>query len=106
MPYQRVHILGTDGRIEIEVPVNAAPDKPTRLWVHTKTASEEIVFDPADQYSLQGDAFSKAILDDSIVPISLEDSINNMKVIEAIVQSARQNNWKEVSGVGEKSLSV
>jgi predicted dehydrogenase len=96
MPYQRVNILGTEGRIEIEVPVNALPEKPARIWLHTKTGSEEIVFETVDQYSLEANAFSKAIMDDSPVPISLEDSINNMKVIEAIVRSARQNAWEEV----------
>ena len=49
---------------------------------------------------------SKAILDDTTVPISLDDSINNMRVIEAIVHSARQNKWTEITGIGEKSLTV
>lgn len=84
MPYQRVNILGTTGRIEIEIPVNAAPDTSSRIWLHLKTGSEEIVFDAVDQYTLQGDAFSKAILDDSPVPFELEDGVNNMKVIEAM----------------------
>ena len=104
MPYQRVNIFGTEGRIEIEIPVNAPPDKQTHIWLHLKTGSEEIVFELVDQYSLQGDAFSKLILDDTIVPISLEDSINNMKVIEAIVDSARKKCWQEID-FGIKQLA-
>ncbi|MFM2326769.1 MAG: hypothetical protein RIR31_971, partial [Bacteroidota bacterium] len=45
MPYQRVNIFGTAGRIEIEIPFNAPASTATRIWVHTKNGSEEIVFD-------------------------------------------------------------
>lgn len=93
-PYQRVNILGSDARIEIEIPVNAPSDKSARVWIHSKTGSEEILFDAVDQYTLQGDLFSQAILNDRVVPLSLEDSINNMRVIEAVFESAEINGWK------------
>lgn len=92
-PYQRVNILGTEGRIEIEIPVNAPPDKSTRIWLFTKDKSEEIVFNSVDQYTLQGNAFSKAILEDTEVPAPLTDAVNNMKVIDAVFKSAETNNW-------------
>lgn len=90
MPYQRVNIFGTNGRIEIEIPVNTPPDQPTRIWLHTKDESREIKFDAVDQYTLQADAFSQAILNDSEVPTPLEDAMNNMKVIDALRASAAQ----------------
>jgi predicted dehydrogenase len=96
MPYQRVNILGTEGRIEIEIPVNTPPDKPTRIWLHLKSGTEEIIFDPVDQYTLQGDAFSKAILENTPVPTNLEDSINNMRVIEALFLSSEKNTWQKL----------
>ncbi|MDB5221379.1 MAG: dehydrogenase [Chitinophagaceae bacterium] len=96
MPYQRVNILGTEGRIEIEIPVNAPPDKSSRIWLHLKSGTEKIVFEAVDQYTLQGDAFSKAILDGAPVPFDLEDAVNNMKVIEAIFKSSQDNSWKKV----------
>lgn len=86
-PYQRVHVFGTSGRIEIEIPFNAPPDTPCRLWLQQGPEIEEITFDVADQYTLQCDAFSTAILDDTPVPTPLEDAVNNMKVIEAIKAS-------------------
>lgn len=92
-PYQRVNILGTDGRIEIEIPFNAPPDKSTRIWFHSKKGTEEIVFDPIDQYTIQGDLFSKAILENTPVPTALEDAVNNMKVIEAIFKSSEIGSW-------------
>jgi predicted dehydrogenase len=93
MPYQRVNILGTEGRIEIEIPFNAPPDKQTRMWLNTKNGAEEIVFEPVDQYTLQGDHFSKAILDNTPVPTDLQDAVNNMAVIDAIFESAKQGQW-------------
>ena len=89
-PYQRVNILGTEGRIEIEIPFNAPADKPTRLWLHTKDDSKEVVFDTINQYTLQGDAFSKAILNNEPVPTPLEDAVNNMKVVEGVFESAKR----------------
>jgi predicted dehydrogenase len=93
VPYQRVNILGTEARIEIEIPFNAPTDKPTRMWLHTKDDSEEIVFDTANQYTLQCDQFSKAILNNEPVPTPLEDAANNMKVIEAVIQSAEEKKF-------------
>ena len=94
VPYQRVNIFGTDARIEIEIPFNAPPDKPTKLWLHTKTGTEEIVFDAVDQYTLEADAFAKSVLENTIVPTPLQDAINNMKVIEAIFESSKEGTWK------------
>jgi predicted dehydrogenase len=96
MPYQRVNILGTNGRIEIEIPFNAPPDKTTRLSLYTKNGHEEFIFDPVDQYTLQGDLFSKAIIDNTPVPTPLEDSLNNMKVIEAIFESSTSGAWTKI----------
>ena len=95
VPYQQTNILGTEGRIEIEIPVNAPSDKPTRIWLITKDKKEEITFPPVDQYTLQGDAFSKAVLEDTEVPTSLTDAVNNMKVIDAIIKSNETNSWVE-----------
>ncbi len=93
MSYQRVNILGTQGRIEIEIPVNAPPATSTRVWLFTEDRSEEITVDPADQYTIQAEEFSKAILNNTPVPTSLEDALNNMRVIEAIFQSAEKKEW-------------
>jgi predicted dehydrogenase len=96
VPYQRVHIFGTDARIEIEIPFNAPPDKPTKLWLHSNTGTEEFIFDIVDQYTLEADAFAKAVLENTPVPTPLQDGINNMKVIEAIFESSKEKAWKEL----------
>jgi predicted dehydrogenase len=92
-PYQRVNIFGTRGRIEIEIPFNAPPDQPCRMWCQTQDQTEEISFPICDQYTIQGDLFSKAILNDTDVPTPLEDALANMKVIDALVESAKIRSW-------------
>ncbi|MFO7924281.1 MAG: Gfo/Idh/MocA family oxidoreductase [Bacteroidales bacterium] len=84
MPYQKVHIFGDQGQITIEIPVNAPPEETTTLILRTRDKTTKFSFDPIDQYTLQGDAFSKAIFEDKPVPIPLEDAVNNMKVLDAI----------------------
>jgi predicted dehydrogenase len=99
VPYQRIHFLGTQGRIEIEIPFNAPTDRPTRLFIDGggdlsgKSITTE-TFPTCDQYTLQGDAFSKAILENTEVPVSLDDAIKNMAVIEGIFQSAKSGQWE------------
>ncbi len=93
MPYQRVNIIGTSGRIEVEIPVNTPPNTEAKVLLFTKEKNEEIVFDPVDQYTIQGDAFSKAVLENTEVPTPLSDAVNNMKVIDAIIKSSETNSW-------------
>jgi predicted dehydrogenase len=93
VPHQRVKIFGTEACVEIEIPFNAPPDRPTRLWVHSKNNSEEITFDITDQYTIQGDLFSQAILKNEPVPTPFEDAVNNMRVIEAVFESSRKGGW-------------
>jgi predicted dehydrogenase len=91
--YQRVNIVGTEGRVEIEIPFNAPPDRPCKMWHQRGEELEEILFDVVDQYTIQGDLFSLAVLNDTEVPTPLEDAVANMKVIEAIVRSDRDGGW-------------
>lgn len=94
VPYQRVNIFGTEGRIELEIPFNAPPDRPCRMW-HQRGRNdiEEITLDTCDQYAIQGELFSQAILDDGPVPTPIGDALANMQVIEALAESARTGRW-------------
>ena len=92
-PYQRVHLVGDSGRIEVEFPFNPQPDRPARLWLVRKGAREELQTPVADHYVLQGEAFSRAILEDTPVPAPLEDAVANMSVIDAIFRSHELGRW-------------
>ena len=92
-PYQRATIFGTEGKIEIELPFNAPSDKETKVLIYTKDNVETITIDIYNQYTLQGDEFSKAIINDTKVPYPIEDALNNMKVIDAIFRSNKDGTW-------------
>ncbi len=92
-PYQRASIFGTTGRIEIEIPFNAPPDRQCHVWHQRGAEIQEIRFDACDQYTLQADLFSQAVINDTPVPTPLEDAVANMQVIEAVCESARTGRW-------------
>jgi predicted dehydrogenase len=91
--YQRMQLLGTKGRVEIEIPFNAPNDRPCRIFIDdgrdafgTGITIETIP--TCDQYTIQGDLFSRAIREGGEVPVPLEDAVKNMAVIEAVFRSA------------------
>lgn len=96
-PYQRTNIFGTAGRIEIEIPFNAPSDVPTRLWIQTGSPPavniEEVTFPTCNQYTLQADAFARAVIDDTALAFPIADAVANMRVIERIFTSAKSNAW-------------
>jgi predicted dehydrogenase len=96
-PYQRAIMFGTEGRVEIEIPFNAPPDRPCRMWHEVgEDTLETIDIGICDQYTIQGDLFSQAVLNNTDVPTPIEDSVLNMIVIEAIFLSAKENRWVEL----------
>ena len=95
-PYQRVHIHGTQGRVEIEIPFNAPVDRACRVWHQTGADIAEVKLDICNQYTIQGDLFSQAILNNTAVPTPLSDAVANMRVIEGIVESNRSGAWVQL----------
>ena len=92
---QRVHVYGAEGRISVGIPFNIPPDRPTQVFV---TAGgdppvapniETITFETADPYTVQAERFARAVLDGEPVPIPVEDSIANMRVIDEIFRLGR-----------------
>ncbi len=92
-PYQRVNIVGTEGRVEIEIPFNAPTDRPCKIWYQHEDEVEENLLDVCNQYTIQGDLFSQAVLNDTEVPSPIEDAVANMKAIEAVFRSAQSGTW-------------
>lgn len=88
-PFQQVQVLGTKGRIELPAPFNPSCDEGCRALLETGAGVREIEFDLCDQYGIQADLFSRAILNDAAMPISLDDSVLNARVIDAIARSAQ-----------------
>ena len=91
-PYQRMIFHGTDGRIEVLLPFNAPKDRPTQIILDEETVEIPV----CDQYEIQGSLFSQALRQNTEQPVPLEDSINNMVVIDAVFRSARTGKWEEM----------
>jgi predicted dehydrogenase len=99
VPHQRVQIVGTKGRVEVQIPFNPRPDAATRVLVddgRDLTGSgitvEEIP--PGDQYTFQGDEFSRVVLGEKQPDWPLEDAVANMRVIDAIFRSVASERWE------------
>jgi len=96
--YQRMHFIGAKGRIEIEIPFNAPNDRPCRILIDDggDIFGDDITTETlptCDQYTIQGDIFSRAIREAGEVPVPLTDAIKNMAVIEAVFRSAESGRW-------------
>ncbi len=97
--HQRVTIVGDGGRIEIAIPFNAPPDRPTRITIDDGAdlfggGARVEEFPVCDQYALQGDAFSRALLGQAPLEFPIEDAIANMRVIDALFRSAEFGSWE------------
>jgi predicted dehydrogenase len=110
--YQRMQFLGTDGRIDIEIPFNAPTDKPTRIFIdngkdlYAGSSQKTESFPICNQFTIQADLFSKAILNDTEVPNSLEDATCNMAVIDALFRSAISNKWEIPERLGSSDPAL
>jgi predicted dehydrogenase len=98
-PYQRMQVFGTEGRIEIEIPFNAPPDRPCRLFLddgsrlgNAGLRVEELPV--TDQYAAQGEVFSKAIRTGEPLEFPIENAVQGMRIIDAVFRSAVSGKWE------------
>jgi len=103
VPYQRVNALGTKGRIEIEIPFNAPAQQPCKIFLDDGStldgrSAQATVFPTVDQYSLQGEAFSRAVRTGSPVENLIDIAVGNMRVIDALFRSAESGRWETIRG--------
>ena len=97
--YQRVQLVGTKGRIEIDVPFNAPESAPTSYHVHGMGAAggpppRTVTLPVADQYQLQMEAFSRAVRSEAPDASGLDDALANMRVIEALFASEKSGRFE------------
>lgn len=96
--YQRMQFFGTEKMLEIKIPFNSPIDRKTEIYINEgdilgngKLLNE---FEVCNQYTVQGDKFSLAVIEDKPVEVPLEDSMNNMAVIDAIFKSSKTGKWE------------
>lgn len=94
--HQYAKVLGTKGKMELETPFTPMPEDSTKIILQAGEKTDEIIFEPCDQYTIQGDMFSQAILNNTSVFTPFEDALANMRVIDKIIESSKTGTWVEV----------
>ena len=99
--HQRVQVVGTKKRLEIEIPFNAPPMTATRIFVDDGSALGDAsalveTLPPCDQYMLQGEAFSRVVRGEMPLPFGVEDALCNMRAIDALFRSETSGRWEAV----------
>jgi len=99
-PHQRLNVLGSKGRLKMVIPVNAPQGAETRIVFDdgsvpggASAISETIP--ESDQYTLQAEAFSRAVLGQETLPWGIEDSILNMRILDALFRSETSGRWEQ-----------
>lgn len=96
-PTQWAEIHGEAGLIRLEKPFNPEPDRGARVHVQRGGKLESHDFSGRNQYQLMVDAFAHSIQTDTPVPTPLSDAQANLRVIDALFASARDNAWVELN---------
>ena len=100
-PYQRVQLCGTKGRIELLIPFNAPRDAGVRLHIDDASSLDGAgiqteTLPVCDQYTLEAEAFSRAVRGDAPLPYGVDDAIANMRVLDALFRSETSARWEPV----------
>ena len=96
--HQRVTIIGTKARLEVMIPFNAPPGEAMVMLLDSgrkpgDASARTIRLPKADQYRLQAEVFSRAVRGEEKLEFGVEDAIRQMRVIDAIFRSEKQNRW-------------
>jgi predicted dehydrogenase len=99
--HQRVQVVGTKKRIEVQIPFNAPLNGSADYFVDDGSAlngasMERHTSPVCNMYGLQGDVFSKVVRGEMSLSYGVEDAILNMKVIDALFASEQTGAWVKV----------
>ncbi len=98
-PYQRVNIMGTRARLEIEIPFNAPQGGATTIYLDNgkKLADQSARatrIATCDQYQLQAEAFGRAVRGEEPLEFGVDDAILQARVLDAIFRAAKSGRWE------------
>ena len=98
-PYQRVVILGSEGRIEVQLPFTPPKEHGCRLIIDSGksldgSSAQFEEFAPVDQFVLQCDLAAAVFRNEAEQEFPIEDAIANMRVIDALYRSAVSGQWE------------
>src|SRR5581483_12153022 len=98
VPFQRVNIMGSKARLEVAIPFNAPQGGAMRLYLDDGSkfagaAAKVVKIGRADQYQLEGEAFSAAVRGKGKLDYGVEDAIQQARILDAIFRSEKSGNW-------------
>ncbi len=103
VPIQRMNLLGTRGHIQIEIPFNAPADKKCHIFLSRGEFYQDswqlLDFDICNQYGLEAESMNRTVNGLEPPVVSLEDSMNNLKALEAVFRSASSGKWEKVQEI-------
>lgn len=110
VPYQSIQIFGTKKRLEILIPFNAPQGQSTTILIDDgaaldRSSARRETLPACDQYTEQADAMAMAIRGGTPLPYGVEDAIQNMRILDALVASERNNAWADVKISGRQTES-
>jgi predicted dehydrogenase len=100
-PYQRVHIVGTKGRLEVAIPFNAPQGGAMKIYLDdgrkfADASAKAIKLPKADQYQIEAEVFSRAVRGKEKLEFGVEDAILQARVIDAVFRSENSGAWETV----------
>ena len=81
---QKTEIFGSSGKIEVAIPFNDAMDLTRKATIKKYPKTTVHIFETINPFLLMINDFSRSIINDSTVTVSLEDSPANMKIISQL----------------------
>ena len=99
--HQRVHLFGSERRLELTIPFNHPTDEPVVYLRHDGASlhgldAEEHTVPANDQYTSQGEAFSLRVRTEQPTTAPLLDAVAQMRVIDALRRSANSGRFEDV----------
>ena len=95
---QDISFHGDEGWIEVKAPFNAGIYDADIVTLHNqdRNESQSFRFAGVDQYRLQAESFARRVAGGKDDVFSLENSINNQKLIDAIYRAGESGGWETV----------
>ncbi|WP_280587939.1 Gfo/Idh/MocA family oxidoreductase [Halorubrum sp. Boch-26] len=94
---QRYRIDATNGWIEVERAFDAPDDEPVEMTYEIDDRRGVETFGPVDQYRLQVEHFADCVADGTAPRTGGEEAIANMRVVDALAESAAEGGAVDVS---------
>lgn len=91
-----LEVLGTEGRIEVPSAFLGNQDDRDNVFVNTKDGRREVEVPRLNQYALQADTLGRSIRNGEPLPFPATDAVQNMKVLDACLRSARERRRIEI----------